>query len=115
MLSLQGVPGIYFHNLPATKNHLPGVTKTGQKRAINRKQWQLQELEDHLADSHGITHYVLKRYKQVLQIRKKHPAFSPQSLQEVLDFGHSFFAFRRSSGKETIICISNITHTHQLA
>src|SRR5699024_1405846 len=26
MLSLQGVPGIYFHNLTATKNHLPGVT-----------------------------------------------------------------------------------------
>ncbi|HLR24587.1 MAG TPA: alpha-amylase family glycosyl hydrolase, partial [Fodinibius sp.] len=114
MLSLQGVPGIYFHNLTATKNHLKGVANTGEKRAINRKQWQLQELEKHLADSHDITHYVLKRYKQVLQIRKKHPAFSPQSPQEVLDFGHSFFAFRRSSGKETILCISNITHTHQI-
>lgn len=112
-LSLQGVPGVYFHNLTATKNHLEGVTETGEKRAINRKQWEEQELEEHLSQSNDITHYILSRYKELLQIRKQHPAFSPTAKQEVLDLGKEFFALRRASEEENILCISNITNAHR--
>jgi len=114
MLSLQGVPGIYFHNLIATQNHLQGVSDTGQKRAINRKQWDQQELEENLSDRYNIRHYILKEYRKFLQTRKRHPAFSPQSPQKVLNYGYHFFAIQRTSSEETVLCISNITHNHQI-
>ncbi|MCW9709097.1 sugar phosphorylase [Fodinibius salsisoli] len=113
MLSLQGVPGVYFHNFTATKNYLDGVTETGEKRAINRKQWGEEELEEHLSQTNDITHYILTRYKELLQIRKQHSAFSPAAKQEVLDLGNDFFVLHRSSDEENILCISNITHEHK--
>lgn len=114
-LGLQGVPGIYIHNLSATRNYLEGVTTTGEKRAINRKQWQKDELEEHLNNPTSISHKVLEQYKKLLEIRKKHAAFSPQAKQEILDFGKKFFVIYRYSekAKEEILCISNISNKHQ--
>ena len=40
-MSLMGVPGIYFHNLTATRNNLKGVSITGRYRSINRKKMDL--------------------------------------------------------------------------
>lgn len=110
-LSLQGVPGIYVHNFIATPNYLEGVAKSGEKRMINRREWQRDELENHLEGDSNIGSNVLERYKDVLKIRKQHKPFSPESKQEVLKFGNDFFALRRISEAENeeIICISNIT------
>src|SRR5699024_3368211 len=113
MLSLQGVPGIYFHNLIATQNHLQGVSDTGQKRAINRKQWDQQELEENLSDRYNIRHYILKEYRKFLQTRKRHPAFSPQSPQKGLNYGDRFFAIPRTASDESVLCLSYITPHHQ--
>lgn len=113
MLSLQGVPGIYFHNLTATHNYMDGVTETGEKRAINRKQWPKDELESELQKSSGTTYQVLDRYKELLQIRKQHPAFSPEAPQEVLDIAPHFFVLQRKSEEEEILCISNVSRDEQ--
>ncbi|MEM9423145.1 MAG: alpha-amylase family glycosyl hydrolase, partial [Pseudomonadota bacterium] len=37
MLTLQGVPGIYFHSLFGSENWIDGIAETGQKRSINRE------------------------------------------------------------------------------
>lgn len=109
MLGLKGVPGIYFHNLTATQNYIEGVTKTGVKRDINRKQWQKEELDDQLNSTSNTEYKVLNEYKRILKIRKQHSAFSPQAGQEVLDLGDNFFTICRRSEQEAILCISNIT------
>jgi sucrose phosphorylase len=110
-LSLQGIPGIYIHNFIGTPNYLEGVAKSGEKRTINRREWLRDELEKHLKEDSNIGNSVLERYKDVLKIRKQHPAFSPESKQEVLKLGDDFFALSRVSegDNEEIICISNIT------
>jgi sucrose phosphorylase len=110
-LSLQGIPGIYIHNFIATPNYLKGVAESGEKRMINRKEWTRDELEQHLKGDTDIGSKVLERYKDVLKVRKQHPAFSPEAKQEVLKLGNDFFALRRisESENEEIICISNIT------
>lgn len=112
-LSLQGVPGIYFNNLTATRNHIDGVAQTGEKRAINRKQWEGSELRKALQNSSSTASYIFKKYKEILNIRKKHPAFSPEASQQVLNLGDHFFGLCRTSHKagETIICISNVSNT----
>lgn len=111
MLSLKGVPGVYIHNLTGTKNNVEGVIETGHRREINRKKWNYNELKEKLEDQNSVTHRVLYGYKELLQKRKKHPAFDPFGAQDVLDLGHNLFAFMRTSpdGNERILVISNIT------
>ncbi len=115
MLGMKGIPGIYFHNFTATQNNIEGVAETGESRAINRKQWAKDELTEQLDTPSTKTSQTLKRYKQLLHIRKEHLAFSPEAEQEILDFGKHFFAFLRSTEKEKekILCISNITRKSQ--
>lgn len=111
MMSLRGVPGIYFHNLVASKNYIAGVLEDGEKRSINRRKWEYGELEEKLEDESNPAHIVLDFYKKVLNIRKKHPAFSPVSEQQILDLGSSLFAFVRSAAdtNDEILVISNMT------
>lgn len=110
-LALQGVPGVYIHNFVGTRNYLEGVAESGIKRTINRKEWRLKELENYLNGETDIGRNVLERYKDILNVRKNHQAFKPQAKQEILDVGNNFFAIRRTSpsGKEKILCVSNIT------
>lgn len=111
MLSLPGVPGIYFHNLVATKNYIAGVLKNGKKRSINRKNWDYRELKEKLEDESDPAHIVLEFFKKVLNTRKKHPAFSPRAEQEVWDVGGELFiCIRRAADTdEEILVICNVT------
>lgn len=114
-LSLQGVPGIYIHNLIATPNYIEGVAKTGEKRAINRKQWHYEELDSYLSDHENPASQMLQNYKKLLHIRKQHPAFSPRAGQKIVNLGDKFFGILRKSvqNQEAILCISNITGKEQ--
>lgn len=70
MLSLQGIPGIYFNSLIAAPNWLAGIEKTGQARTINRQKWGLAELEDLLGDAVQPASRVLTEYRRLLGIRR---------------------------------------------
>ena len=108
-LSFKGIPAIYFHSLVGTSNHLQGVKETGQNRTINRRKWELNELEDLFADSSSRNAIIFEKYIQLLQRRKNHPAFHPESEQQVLDLDSNLFGIMRSAlvGHETIICLYN--------
>ncbi len=111
MLSLKGVPGIYFHNLTSTKNYLDGVMETGDKRAINRKQWNYQELKDCISGKKEDSFCILDTYKKLLQKRKAHTAFHPDGTQEVVELKRHLFSFIRTSPdkKEQIFVIANVS------
>lgn len=111
MLSLQGVPGIYFHNLVATENYVDGVAETGQKRSINRRKWSYEELTERLEDESNAAHIVLNFFKKILEVRKQHAAFSPAADQEVLEFGDHLFVLLRTAEEEgeKILVVSNMS------
>jgi len=44
MLALEGIPAFYIHSLLGTTNDYDRMEKLGHNRAINRKQWQEEEL-----------------------------------------------------------------------
>lgn len=110
MLSLQGVPGIYFHNLTATRNNIRGVSITGRYRTINRKKWTYEELVDLLNDPDSNTYRIFNRYKDILQKRNEHPAFHPFGRQEVYDIGDSIFCILREDPDEIerILVVANL-------
>jgi sucrose phosphorylase len=115
MLSLVGVPGIYFHSLFGSRGWREGVKATGHNRAINREKCDLQTLERELADRNSRRCQVFARYKQLLQARAAHRAFDPFGEMRVLDVGRSVFAVWRVSarGDQRVLCLHNVSERAQ--
>lgn len=112
MMSLKGVPGIYFHNMMATRNNLSGVKTTGRYRTINRKKWGYNELMDQLSDPDTNTARIFSRMKEIITARKKHPAFHPFGGQKVYDLGHDVFCIERwdPDQVEHVLVLANVTN-----
>ncbi|GAB4455288.1 MAG: alpha-amylase family glycosyl hydrolase [Anaerolineales bacterium] len=111
MLSLVGVPGIYFHSLFGSRNWREGVQITKHNRTINRQKLAREELEKQLADPAALRSKVFTRYRRLLSARSSSPAFDPHGGQQVLDVGRKVFALLRISPNETkqILCLQNVT------
>lgn len=116
LLSLRGVPGIYFHSLFGSRNWAEGVQITGRKRTINRQKLEWAALEQELADPHGLRAQVFERYRRLLAQRAASPAFHPHGGQEILDAGPGVFALRRWSpdGRHRQVCLHNVTARPQV-
>lgn len=111
MLSLQGVPGIYYHSLLGSGNWHDGVESSGINRRINREKLDYQKLAYKLEDGHSLRHMVLSSYKKLLSVRGNQSAFSPYAGQNILDLSSSLFAVERTNETtgEKIVCIINVT------
>jgi sucrose phosphorylase len=111
MLSLQGVPGIYYHSLLGSENWYEGVETSGINRRINREKLDFEKLTEEMKDTSSLRHMVLSRYKELLSIRGIHSAFSPYASQNVFSLSASLFAVERYNEltNEKIIAIINVT------
>ncbi|MHC4870427.1 MAG: sugar phosphorylase [Planctomycetota bacterium] len=114
-LALQGIPAIYFHSLTGTRNNYKGVEELGYARAINRMKWDSYTLEKELKDKSTATAKVFDRYLKILDERKKHQAFDPESPQKIIQLSDAFFAVERTAFDESecIISVSNMTGKKQ--
>ena len=115
MLALEGIPAIYIHSLVGTRNDHQRVENSGHNRAINRHQWDYQQLETKLADQDSSHHQVYNQLKQLLKIRRHQTAFHPNATQFTLHLGDQLFGFWRQSldRQQSIFCISNISNQVQ--
>ncbi len=115
MLSIRGLPGIYFHSLFGSRGWKEGVQLTGRNRTINRQKLELDTLEDELTNLSFMRTLVFSRYAERIHRRASSPAFNPYGSQEVLDHGKSIFAIKRTSpnGKHSVICLQNVTNQPQ--
>jgi len=111
MLSLVGVPGIYFHSLFGSRGWLEGVKHTGRNRTINREKCQLDKLQNELADKDSLRARVFTRYRQLLLARSSSSAFQPHGAQRVLDLGEVIFALVRRSptGNQHVLCLQSVS------
>jgi sucrose phosphorylase len=111
MLSLVGVPGIYFHSLFGSRGWLDGVKQTGRNRTINREKCDLQFLQRELADSKSLRARLFTRYCELLSARRSSPAFNPHGRQKILDLHPSVFALERisSDGTSGALCFHNVS------
>jgi glucosylglycerate phosphorylase len=110
MLSLQGVPGIYFHSLFGSRGDRTGAEVSGIKRRINRQKFLREELDHELGDATALRAKIFTGWKNLLLVRRKHAAFSPASAQEFLEIDPRVFAVRRRTGAGgQVVCIHNIS------
>lgn len=109
MLSLQGLPAIYFHSLFGSRGWTDGVADTGGFRTVNREKLDRERIEADLAEAGSLRAMVFDGYRSLLQARASHPAFAPHAAQEVLRLHPSVFAVRRTSGDDSVLCLHNVS------
>ncbi len=83
MLSLRGIPRVYFHSLVGTRNDLAGVEASGQPRRINRRRFHRAELDLQLQQRDRLANRVFSGYRRLLHERIRQSAFHPAARQEV--------------------------------
>ncbi len=111
ILSLLGVPGIYFHSLFGSRGWLEGVKQTGRNRTINREKCELEVLQNELEDKNSLRSKVFVRYHQLLSARSSSSAFHPHGTQKIFDLHPSVFVVERSSpdGAARVLCLHNVS------
>ncbi|MBS97201.1 MAG: alpha-amylase [Oceanospirillaceae bacterium] len=115
MLAMEGIPAFYIHSLLSTENDYRRVELSQHNRAINRHQWDSDELESALADPLNNHAQVLSRLRKLIALRRSQPAFHPNGPQFTLQLGDAIVALWRQSldGNQHIFAISNITDHSQ--
>ena len=111
MLSLVGVPGIYFHSLFGSRGWYEGVKQTGRNRTINREKLDFESLQRELGDLQSLRGRVFVHYRELLHARSSSPAFHPHGRQKILDLHPSVFALERTSPDEQtkVLCLHNVS------
>ncbi|MFN8435066.1 MAG: sugar phosphorylase [Anaerolineales bacterium] len=111
MLSIIGVPGIYFHSLFGSRGWMEGVQQTGRNRSINREKLQFDELQSQLADENSLRSKVFSTYSELLKTRSTSPAFDPHGTQIIQDLHSAVFAVERISpdGQARMLCLHNVS------
>jgi len=114
MLSLRGIPAVYFHSLTASRNNHQGVAETGENRTINRGRWQDEELRSLLENPETITARVFSNYTDLLTKRARHLAFHPDTPQKIIETIDTIFVLLRTPQESrTITCLHNVTGHRQ--
>ncbi|WP_372861036.1 alpha-amylase family glycosyl hydrolase [Spongiibacter sp.] len=113
MLSLQGIPALYIHSLLATGNDEKRVANSNHNRAINRHQWQADELAQALGEG-GHQRRIFEALKALIARRAEQAAFHPNAAQYPLHLGDKLFGLRRESrageaAPQTLLAIYNLT------
>ncbi len=109
MISLAGVPGIYFQSLLGARNCFACAMETGRFRSLNREKYELLSLESALSDPGSHFGKVLAEYVRLLDIRRKRKAFRPHAGQEILSLHDRVFALKRVGEGEEILCLVNVS------
>lgn len=115
MLSLEGIPAFYIHSIIGTHNDHELVKKTKNKRSINRKSWNFNEIDKLLADTKSQNFIIYNQLKKLIEIRKKQSAFHPNAIQFTFNLGANFFGIWRQSldKKQSIFSVTNVTNVFQ--
>ncbi len=110
LLSLVGVPAIYYNSLLGSTNYYQGVTESGINRRINRQKFDETEINNEIKDSARRTE-VINQMNKLLEVRSNENLFNPYNSQEVLSIGESVVAIKRlDANGNSITCLINITN-----
>ncbi len=111
LLSLAGVPLVYFHSLFGSRNWTGGAERSGRARVLNRQRFARADLERELADPASRRRQVLDRMLDRIDVRRSEPAFHPNAAQEVVDGGASYFSVQRTPAADdtTVVCVHDVS------
>ncbi|WP_340198415.1 alpha-amylase family glycosyl hydrolase [Ascidiimonas sp. W6] len=111
MLSMPGVPGIYYHSILGSLNFRKGVEESGINRRINREKLAFPDLVSEITNAQSLRHQVYERYIKLLELRAKEPSFNPYGKARFSEIGKAL-VIERSYDQDCLICIFNLSEHH---
>ena len=112
-LALEGIPGIYIQGLLGIENDLDKVSKTEIKRDINRSKLNIARIKEVLEDNNSKNCKLFTQFTNLIKIRSKQKPFHPAARQKILFLNDYVFSFLRTSGKEKILALHNVSNEEQ--
>ena len=111
MLALAGVPGIYIHSLLGSHNSIHHDRENDMPRSINREKYSYKDVIAKLSDAQQREAVIFKKYRQLLECRKKHSAFAPFTRQEMIEVDDRVFCVYRDDQERSqgVICLTNVS------
>jgi sucrose phosphorylase len=109
LLSMMGLPAVYYHSLVGSRGDREGYIQSGVKRRINREKLDFPKLRSELRDPASLRGLVASRYKALIRLRRETPAFHPNGTQQVLRLGAEIFALLRGQGSERVLALVNVS------
>jgi sucrose phosphorylase len=106
---LPGVPAVYIHSILGSHNWEEGVRQTRRARTINREKLRVDNIIEQLSDPGSFRSKIFGPYTELIKIRKKQPAFHPNSFFEILKLDPGIFAVSRYCNDQTIYALTNIS------
>jgi sucrose phosphorylase len=109
LLAFLGIPAIYYHSLVGSPPDVPGMISSGINRRINRAALDADRLAAELREDPR-RRTVFNGIRHLLEVRGRHPAFSPFGSQRVERLDDRVFAVRRGGGTEDeLLCVTNVS------
>jgi glucosylglycerate phosphorylase len=109
LLSVLGVPAIYLHSLVGSPPDLEGMVTSRINRRINRAVLDADRLDAELCDDPR-RHGVFSGLGHLLDVRRRHDAFSPFGTQRIEHLDDRVFAVRRGEGTPgELLCLTNVS------
>ncbi len=111
LLAFPGVPAVYIQSIVGSRNDYAGVRAAGHNRAINRQKYDLQEIETALAGGDWLRQQVYTRLSQLIQLRRRQPAFHPVNPMTLFDCENALLILKRHSptSGESLLCVFNLS------
>lgn len=109
LLSIPGVPAIYYHSLLGSRNDYKGLRESGINRRINREKLLYPNLVEELNEEGSFRKLVYEGMVKMISARKKCKAFLPSAEIIVEDIDSRLITFRRNNGEVSLFCCINIT------
>ncbi|GGF30503.1 sucrose phosphorylase [Halobacillus andaensis] len=94
LLSVIGVPAIYYHSLLGSKNDRNGYEVSGIPRRINREKLEFDRIKQELHENERRS-AIFHGLKEMINLRQQESAFSPYAVQEVMEIDPRIFALKR--------------------
>lgn len=110
LLSLLGVPAIYYHSLFGSRNYVEAVRQTGLARRINRQKLDADTLLLEMQQS-GYRHTIHAGLAKMIKVREQQDAFDPYGQQQVIDLDQRVFSLIRGSSAQgnRVLCLTNVS------
>ncbi|MGC1006923.1 alpha-amylase family glycosyl hydrolase [Pantoea agglomerans] len=111
LLVFPGVPAIYIQSILGGRNHYDGVRAAGHNRAINRQKYDLQHIEADLAGGNWLRQQVYTRLGQLIQRRRRQPAFHPDNPMTLYESENAVLVLRRHQPEsgDGLLCVFNLS------
>lgn len=94
LMTMPGVPAIYYHSLLGSGNDYRGLEESGINRRINRQKLQLEQLHRELAEDPR-RRTVFGGLRAMMDLRAQEPALNPYNDIEPVNLGSELIAYYR--------------------